>query len=371
MSVKVYYNFPEISVSLDGVDNPASTIIALRKVGQPIANIQLNETLYSAQSMCIYGTNDTPSHIVIKCYEDINNLLSQFVYFAIPLKVGDKSVIDDIIDKKEDVIKLSLNNHINDGGKCSVTSTKSPITIVAETTISVGSYPGNTYTSNLPDINIPSKPSMNAVLLHQELDWIMSCELLTEDEDGPKKTERVDPGTTATTISFLMMAILITAATHAVGPTVYQYSGMFQLADKTSHYAINIFWGAVLISLAVLCLGQGIVTQNLIYYFIGVSLVLSYFSGSRSILNMDDVDKNIDTDWFITKGNIPIDVFIQLGVKLFNFNIPVLIVFFFWTSSFSAILSGLPLKNDIAFSTGLGSFLLLSIGLLYTLSKSQ
>ena len=366
MATNVYYNFPEISVSLDGIDSPSSSSIILSQIGQPTVNIQLNDVKYSAHSLYFYGSNNAPSHLVIKCFEDIYNLSSSFIYFAIPLKVGGNSVVDDIIDKKNNIIKLALNDNIQNGKQCYVDS-NSPITIVAETAININSHPDKKFTTNLEGINIPSSiPKMNAVLRQQDLDWIMTCDLLTED--GPTTTESVDPGTTATTISFLMMAILIAGATHVVGPVIYQYGGMLQLAEKTSHYALNVFWGVALITLASLCVGQGVVTKNVVYYFIGIALALSYFSGTRSILNLSGVDKNQDTQWFVTDTS-PVGVYSELFSKLYNLNIPVLVIFLFWISSFSGIIAGLPLKNDIAFSSGLGAFLLLSVGLLFVVSR--
>ena len=85
MTTNIYYNFPQITLSLDGVDKPHTAEIVLSTNEQPITNIQLNDENYSAYSVSIYGQGNNPSHLIVKCYANVNDTASNLIYLAIPL----------------------------------------------------------------------------------------------------------------------------------------------------------------------------------------------------------------------------------------------------------------------------------------------
>lgn len=373
MTTNVYCNFPEINIPMEGASYDKMINLPTNK--QPTTNIKLNDVTYCARSICIFSnTSTTPTHLVVKCNDDITNP-DKFVYFAIPLDSSGattNSIVDDIIDAsgKSTNIKFDLNRILPEERECYINNINEQVTIVTETTISVKSYIGKKYINDLNRIDVIKKTKNGKLIKQSDLDWIMTCELLTEDDGGPTNKDKLDPDSTATTISFLMMAILIAAVAHASGPIFYQSTGMIALVNKgngVSHYSINMYWRIILFVLAWLCVGQGVVTQKNIYYFLGIALVLSYFSGTRSILDMDnnDVEKDENTKWFKTNGKSMFGVFTELYSKGWSVST---VVFGLWLASFGTIIAGLPLKNDIAFITGLSAFLICSIVLLKTLS---
>jgi hypothetical protein len=73
---------------------------------------------------------------------------------------------------------------------------------------------------------------------------------------------------------------------------VYNGAGMFNLANSLmdrNHYTINIYWGLILILLGVMCIVQGVKSNDKIYYFIAISFILAYFSSTSAILQMKGV----------------------------------------------------------------------------------
>jgi hypothetical protein len=314
----IYYNFPEITLSLHGIDSPSSHEIQLSSVGQPLTNMQINNVNYSAKSIIIASSpsaTTNPGHLIVKCYADINDTNSNMVFIAIPLTVStpggsnpSSSDVDNIINSKGEPVKLTLNNYIKQGGQCVLPPpNKFPLTITlgSDSAIPIQQPINITFynVGNVSDIKIDPEPGnkANAVLQKQELDWVMTCELLTED--GPTEKVQNDPGTTATTISLFLMTIMIASTAYAAGPILYTELGMFSFAKnglKDNHYALNVYWGVNLIVLALLCIIKGLKSKSPSYYFIAIALVFSFFSATSGILKLKAVG-NIDGTEFANK----------------------------------------------------------------------
>jgi hypothetical protein len=317
----VYYNFPNMEIPMQGTDYTKE--IQLPIVGQPIVNIQLNDINYIAYSIIIAKNPNTnspstePGYLVVKCYADINDTTSNLIYFAVPLIVPqptsgqsadaaptNKSDVDNMISANGATTKLTLNDYIKNGSGCVVKQTPFPLTIKLgeDSAIHVQSLPEvfrKFYEhSKIPNIDliIDVNQTKNAKLQQQDLDWVMSCELLTED--GPPKMEAVDPGTTATTISLFMMAIIIACTVYLAGPIIYKSSGLYDLAERVldgNHYTINIYWGVTLLFTAFLALIQGLTSNHPTYFFIVIALALSYYSGTSAILKMPEIGNDTGT----------------------------------------------------------------------------
>ena len=310
MATTVYYNFPEITVNLTG--KKCDNKIQLTRGGQPTTNIQLNNVNYSANYIYITGTGSNanePTHLVVECFEDIFDTTSHKIYvvfpFVVDMDVNHKlSDIDNIIEPPAGTttVKLNLNNHINKKGQCVVpSSTTFPLTITldSESAISIKQYISKTcYTlGNIPGLELNSDPdkNKNAKLQQQDLDWIMSCELLTDD--GPTDKKQVDPGSTATVISLFLMTILIAGTTHITSPILYREFGMQRLATEVldnNHYSIKVYWGINLIIVGLLCIIQG--SNNSVFFFIGISLILSFFSGASAMAKVEGVGDSDKTE---------------------------------------------------------------------------
>lgn len=304
-AMSLFFNFPEVSLSLAGMNS--SKEIRFTKSDQPVTNIQLNNTNYTAYSIFIASTSTsskTPAHLIVKCLEDINRTESNAVYIAIPFKhndtdsESDKNVIDRIIKSGDETVKLTLNNFIKKGGDCFIPATKSfpiIITLGMDSAILIQRYSQEFYPIGLlglsPETDVSRKK--NATLQMQELDWIMSCDLL--NEEGEVKKEQIDPGTTATTISLFMMAILIACASYVGGPVLYSILGMKKLAETNTHlnhYSINVFWCINLTLIALMCIIKGVASKDIIFYFIAISLLLSFFAGTTGVLKDTDISSD-------------------------------------------------------------------------------
>ena len=381
----VYYNFPAISLSLQGLGSPSSNEIQLPHVGQPLTNIQLNNVNYSAYSVIVASapsSSTTPGFLIVKCYADVNDTTSNLVYIAVPLKVPppdgtpqtSSSDVDNIINASGGnmTVNLNLNNYIKSGGSCVVPSINQfPVTVTLDSTSAI---PIEQYV-NTPFYNIGSIPSLavdsnvvtnkNATVQQQDLDWIMSCELLTED--GPTEKQKVDPGTTATTITLFMMVIMISCATYIAGPILYNGLGMFTLAknidtSNPNHYSINVYWGVTLILLAVMCISQGIKSNDTIYYFIAIALILSFFSATSGILKMKGVANPEGSGFANTEGalNVYWEIFSRNCYSTTGFILKIL-VFVLLVYSFLAMCGSMASGNQFVFVTHMLMFILVAV----------
>jgi hypothetical protein len=373
----VYYNFPAISLSLQGLGSPSSNEIQLPHVGQPLTNIQLNNVNYSAYSVIVASSESSstePGFLIVKCYADVNDLTSNLLYLAVPLNVSvqPSSDVDNIINASEGnlTVNLNLNNYIKSGGGCVVPSINSfPITVTLDSTsaIPIQQYQGKTFYTigSIPSLAVNTNVSnnKNATVQKQDLDWIMSCELLTED--GPTEKQKVDPGTTATTITLFMMVIIISFATYTAGPILYNGLGMFNLASKTlngNHYSINVFWGVTLILIAVMCIIQGIKSNDTIYYFIAIALILSFFSATSGVMKLKGVANAGETGFANTDGALKVysEIFSRNCYSTTGFVLKIL-VFVFLVYSFLAMSGAMSSGNQFVFVTHMIMFIGVSV----------
>ena len=299
MTTTIYYNFPEINLDLNGA-KLSNKIYIPSRIGQPISNIQFNNKNFSAHHIYITGSstqNDKPNYLIVECFEDSGSSNKIFVVFPFVENNGDPSDVDNIIKSKNGTVKFNLNKYIKPESKCFFKNPESsifPVTITldSKSQIPIKQHVGETFytLTEIDSLSLHDGSDNNATLQQQDLDWIMSCELLTED--GPEEKTQVDPGTTATTISLFMMAIMISGATYVSAPILYKEFGMYRLAMEVldgNHYSINIFWLLTLLLLALTCLGNGIKSNNHVYLFITIAVMLSYFSGTSAMTKVEGV----------------------------------------------------------------------------------
>jgi hypothetical protein len=298
----VYYNFPEIILDLNGLEKEKRSSSKLRLTGveQPVSNIQLNNVNYSAKYFYVSGSKenaDEAKYFVVECFADAKTDDSNMIYVVFPLVVDatenhKMTDIDNIIESSSNSVNLKLNKYINKDGRCVIPNSPTfPLTITLDSksaipikqTVGKSFYPFGHFAK----ISVEKDPDgkSNAGLLQQDLDWIMSCELLTDD--GPMEKTQVDPGATSTTISMCMMAIMIAGTTYLMGPTLYDEFGMRRLATDVldgNHYSINFYWGFNLFLLAITCFGNAISLNNMNYFFIAIGLGLSYLAGTNAMV---------------------------------------------------------------------------------------
>ena len=317
MESTVYFNFPEISLG--------STIKVENRIimnDNRVTNIKYKDINYSAYAIYIAaGQDGQPSYLIVQCLSDINNQASDFVYVAIPLikdstsNNKNKSDIDNLIDKPttpDYKYKLELNKYLKDNGKCHISNT-SPITFTLgqDSAISIQTYSGKKfYDKSALDANINANET-NGSLKKQDMDWIMSCELLTED--GPTEKQKVDPGSTATTITLFLMTIIISGFAYIGGPVIYTELGVFKVAEQVlggNHYSINIYCRIILVFVAFLCLIQGSIANGKMLLFMSLALILSYFAGTKGILKVEGVSNMKGDDFATTKH--PLQVFTEI-----------------------------------------------------------
>lgn len=328
----VYYNFPPILIPMKGTDYTKE--IQLPTVGQPLTNIQLNDTNYTAYSIIIAKSANNPDastypgHLIVKCLADVNDTTSNLIYFAVPLVVptpteGEPvfSDIDKIINTTGGASTLTLNNYIKNGNTCVVPPPSFPLTITLgqESAIPIKSSQAfQKFYDSLkisPPLNLDQNVTQNknATLQQQDLDWVMSCELLTED--GPTKSQSTDPGTTAITITLFMMTIMISGMTYIASPIIYKELGLKTLGDNVlngNHYTINIYWAITLLLTAFLTIMQSIISNHPTYFFIGVSLGLSYIAGTTAVLKIPGIANNEGTGFEKNKETKAFEIYSEI-----------------------------------------------------------
>lgn len=309
MPIPVYYNFSPITVNLAKDDYKTAEIIltSLNKY----TNVKLNDINYVAHSLYI-TKGPTAGFLVIKCVSDPLDMNSNVLYFAIPLSIPtDSNAPNSDVDKlmAGGTVVLDLQKYLTAGEAMVSPSLNRAITVVPSSfsipvqTSLVGSYSAGA----IPNLQLNAKTP--AMISKQDLDWVMSCDLLDENDNpypNPTMTDSVKTVDTANTITFLMMALMIAGAAHLIGPVVYNMGGLYNLAEimglnndngsnKPNHYTINVYWNVLLIIAAVFCVIKGGLDKKDLYYFLAVGLVFAYFSATSAILKLDGVANDSGT----------------------------------------------------------------------------
>jgi len=304
----VYYNFPKIDLNLNGIETPVTTHkIQYNTVGQPNVNIQYNNANYSATAFYFTKSSDA-NYLIAECHQDINDSTSNHIYFAVPLTLSktestnkNNTDIDNVIDSNgNNTVSLTLNNTISalNNNSCSIFTANNVVTIITKTPFTIASTTLPAYeSSNIQNLTL-SGASSDATLQSQDLDWVMTCELLTED--GPETTQLVGQEATAMTITFFMMSIIIVCFVYLFAPVFYtEVFIKYKVLDKlnNNHYAMNFYWGVFLFFIGLICFINGIVANSRIYYFIAIAIILSYFSGTSAILKLPGISNSNGTSF--------------------------------------------------------------------------
>lgn len=364
----VYFNFPEIILG-KGIDSSKEILLGDNRN----TNIKVNDVNYTAYSVYVVGKDtdsNVPEYFVILCYSDANDTTSKCVYVVFPVTQTNtdkqSSDVDNIIDGKSD-IKMELNKFIKDNGGCFITDlTASHITVtLTNQPIPIKLVVGKQFysKSNLSEISIHLGKDTNAVLKKQDMDWIMTCDLLTED--GPTQKSKMDPPSASMTITMFFMTILITGCAYLAGPVVYTEFGMYKLAEKVlkgNHYSISVFWLITLSLLSFMCIIQGTVTNLPIYYFMGMALILSYFAAARGVLKLEGVH-NMNGDGFATTAR-PIQVYSEIFFGSCNSligRIVKILIFIGLIGIFSGLVATMALKRIPEFTIHIVLFLFFSV----------
>jgi hypothetical protein len=304
MATPVYYNFNPISITAAKDDYKKAQILITNATQQAV--MKLNDINYFAYSLYI-TTQDSSGFLIIKCLADPVDMTSNTLFFAIPLVIPPqtntpKSDVDNIMAGGS--VTLDLQKYLKPGdAKVSATQNRTT-TVVAKTfTIPVQTPLSNSFSGSIPNLQIKNART-DATLTKQELDWVMSCDLL--DENGtpypnPTMNDAVKQKDTANTITFLMMLLLIGGAAYFAGPMVYKLGGLYNIAEvlgvtteskSPNHFALNIYWGIILITAGIFCVINGALTKQDLYYFLAGGLILAYFAATNAILKMEGVSKN-------------------------------------------------------------------------------
>jgi uncharacterized membrane protein len=367
----VYYNFPEISLG-NNVNSSGQILLGENRN----TNIKVNDINYTAYSAYVVGKDNdsnTPTYFVVLCYSDANDQSSKAVYVVCPLTTSSQqttpSDIDNIIQGGNNV-KFELNKYIGDNSGCFITNlTESHITItLTETQIPIKRIVSKSFypLSNLTDISIHHDNTSNAVLKKQDMDWVMTCDLLTED--GPTETQSIDPTSTATTITMFFMAIIISIFAYNAGPIVYTETGLYNFANKTNngasinHYSINVYWFVILGVLALLWFVQGITTNTSIMLFSTMAIIMSYFAFTRGVLKLADVG-NDRADNFKERKNA-FAVFLSVFSYCHNKNarVGIIILYFILLVLFGWLVTEMALHDLFRFAIASGVFIAVAFG---------
>lgn len=317
MPVPVYYNFNPIKVNLG--DAGCTQQIKITPTASPQTNVKIHDVNYFADALYLKYQTTSEYYLIIKCLSDANDQNSNALFFAIQLTPAQngtaKSFIDNLLssgNNKQHTV--DLEPFLQDGnGKISNEENRA-ITVIAPFKIpfSESITNSNIYSSAIAglklDANIP------AALTKQDLDWVMSCDLL--DENGtpypnPTMNDAAQQKDTAYTITFLMMTLLIAGSANMMAPIVYKSAGLQAIAklfgtasNIPNHYTINVYWGILLITAAVFCVIQWAISNESLYQFLAISLVLAYFAATRAIVGMDNTIGNDNGNGFRNSDNM-------------------------------------------------------------------
>lgn len=366
----VYYNFPQILLG-NGVDCSKEIVLGENRN----TNIKVNDVNYTAYSVYVVGKDSdskSPEYFVALCYSDVNDRSSKCVYVVLPIaqtNSKDNSDVDNIIQGANNT-SFELNQYIKNDEKCFITSLTEPyITITLRTSvIPIKQVVGKEFysKSNLSEININRGNNTNAVVKKKDMDWIMTCDLLTED--GPTVNEESESSSYATTITMFIMTIIIAVFGYIASPIIYNELGLYNLATElldNNHYTITIFWLITLTLIAFLSLVQGITTNTPIFLFMSLALELTYFASVRGVLKLEGVGKKtsgLQEIWFESTK----DPFRIYQTILFAPNntligkIIIRLIFFGLIILFIGMVTSMGLKNIVGFSTRAFLFILLS-----------
>jgi hypothetical protein len=321
MSVIVYYNFPKISLNLNGIGDPLQSIIQYtNSSGQTTNNIKYNEQNYSAQNF--YFKTDAKgnqNYFLVECLD--SNSIPLFI--AIPLILSNdgsthsKTDIDTIISSGNTPdIPLTLNNIISTTkNSISIYTSNNVVTVVTEPfQISTQTLTGvKTIQDNFNTDVILSATTANPAIpgtlqLQTDLDWVMTCELLTEDGEV---AQIVEQESAAITITYFMSALIVVCFVYIVSPIFYKelFINRGVLAKLNyNHYAINFYFAIFFIVLSATFLIYGIRTNTRGFYFIFMAIILSFFSGRTAVFAIPGIANSNGTDF--AKLDDPFSVFI-------------------------------------------------------------
>ena len=311
MTVPVYYNFKPITVTVGADDYKTREIILLTQ--KSIANVRLYDVNYFAFSLYITKQGSSTYYLVVKCVADPTDMTSSVLFFVVPLMnpntVSDReSDIDNIM--AGGTTTLDLQKYLKFGAAAVSKNMNNSITVMVNSaSISVNSSLTTAYNSAITNLQLDA--NIEATVTQQELDWVLSCDLLDENGEAypnPTMNGHVNTVDSANTITFLMMSLMIAGTAYLIGPTVYNMGGLNTVAGLISdgaapnHYSINIYWGIILILSAVFCVVKGALVKQDMYYFLAIGLVLSYFSATSAILKLDGVANDQGTGFKNTSG---------------------------------------------------------------------
>ena len=293
---KVYFNFKPITAVLEKNDYKKGEIILTNP--NPIANVKVDDENYFAYSLFIFTKTTSEYYLVIKCLVDPTVPSSKTVYFAIPLKRAERKE-QGIVDKLMEGGTVVVNLIIPPGdAKISPDTKQQHITVMLSDTATITVRDSLMSASNVLPPGLDLNVSAAATLIQQELDWVMSCDLLDENGEAypnPTTNGHATSVDSANTITFLMMSLMIAGAAYLIGPTIYNLGGLNKVAGLISdgatpnHYSINIYWGIILILSAVFCVIRGALIKQDLYYFLAIGLILSYFAATSAILKLEGV----------------------------------------------------------------------------------
>ena len=297
MTIPVYYNFKPITVTVNKDDYKKGAIMLSTQ--NSIANVRVNDVNYFAISLYIKKQDSSEYYIVVKCVADPLESNSNVLFFVVPLVNPGGTTADSDVDNimNGGASTLDLQKYLIPGAAFISENMNNSITVlVKSSSISVKKSLTDAYSNAIPNLQLNA--NIPATVTQQELDWVMSCDLL--DENGEAYPNPTMNGSTssvdsANTITFLMMSLMIAGAAYLIGPTIYNLGGLSKVAElignagAANHYSINIYWGIILVLSAIFCVIRGALIKQDMYYFLAIGLILSYFSATSAILKLEGV----------------------------------------------------------------------------------
>jgi hypothetical protein len=324
--MSVNYNFPSVST----IRNPSAIKTGVATIstsgGSSTANFAYDSKNYIANQVFLCSDQDK-RYFVIQSTTDPNVDSPANLYVAIELDSAPEAKnpsadIDGLIkasSNKSTTALVNLNTMFttllssNEGSNGKVVKSDNGKCFLAKNTLGVDLSKTGTIQDkrksplggiNLSDAGTPSN------LVHSYIGWDLSCVLLDDNGEAypnPTTNTPAIAADSANIIVMLTMVILIIGCAYLFTPIIYPYiyHGSQVISKDITDFSINAYFAIMLVIVSIPTLVKSGTSKQPGYLFFFITFVLSYISGSRSVvghlkstLNSDDKKGRIEGESF-------------------------------------------------------------------------
>lgn len=375
-TVNLYYDFQLLqSIDYTSGNDYMNSAFALTPTsgGTIIANVKYKDVNYFATKVYFCNNDQKINNdqfngfVVMECVDDAKGP-DKHLFFCVPLMSGGRTSVDfESYFTTSKVKKIELNRSLNPGDSAKVITNDKYTTVIVSTPVNVqtNSMPDNkistAHSTAIAGLNLSECYAMsnaNATLVQQSIEWEMNCAIV--DETETKTTLESPKIDTNDAITLFLVSLMIAGGAYTLAPAVYTALGYDTLNETgaISYQALNQNWGIVLVGAALWCIVTGVTLKQTAYYFMAITLVVTFLAGSQSVQSyLIKMDKKS----ILAKPGGPLDVF--KTIQTFEYTKPQWLSLLLSIIYFCLLASlGSALKSASTFNAMLISFLLTAAG---------